>query len=459
MSIINNPATNLGNGQVAASAAAIASWTGSQSYRTNATFANTSSSLTETLVVTVLRAGGTARRVCRAVLAPNEHLVVTGIVIDSGDTLKASTTDATTVDYDVSVAPDSQPFQIMSFDANGALKQVNTGVSGNLSVSGFIFESATNVITAHSGGGQGSAVLLTSEVNRVSTVAAAGDSVLLPVSAAGLTLYVINSGANSCNVFPQTGDTIDGQAANTAVAQMANSIVIYSCSAAGAWSTEGLATGFGGIGLQTMSFTPTITAHSGGGQGSAVALTSMINRVSTAAAQGDSVALPVSAVGLAIMIVNHGANPIQVFGSGTETINGIATATGISQGVNTTATYVCSVSGNWEVPLSSVWSQTPVALTTNGAIPPHVPHTYAITKAGVLADTLAAPTAGTDDGIQITITSDTANAHTLTATGLLDTGTASVNVATFAAQKGAGLTLMAYNARWKVLSSVGITFS
>lgn len=99
------------------------------------------------------------------------------------------------------------------------------------------------------------------------------------------------------------------------------------------------------------------------------------------------------------------------------------------------------------------------ALTTNGAIPPHTPATYVITKAGVLADTLAAPTATTDDGLIIVVTSSTANAHTITATGLLQTGTASVNLATFAAQPGAGLTLMAYQGKWNVLGSVGITFS
>lgn len=99
------------------------------------------------------------------------------------------------------------------------------------------------------------------------------------------------------------------------------------------------------------------------------------------------------------------------------------------------------------------------ALTTNGAINPNTPATYVITKAGVLADTLAAPTATTDDGKIITITSATANAHTLTATGLLQTGSASVNLATFAAQPGAGLTLMAYQGKWNVLGSVGITFS
>lgn len=99
------------------------------------------------------------------------------------------------------------------------------------------------------------------------------------------------------------------------------------------------------------------------------------------------------------------------------------------------------------------------ALTTNGAINPNTAANYVITKAGVLADTLAAPTAGTDDGKVIIITSNTANAHTLTATGLFQCGTASVNLATFAANAGAGLTIMAYQGKWNVLGSVGITFS
>lgn len=97
-------------------------------------------------------------------------------------------------------------------------------------------------------------------------------------------------------------------------------------------------------------------------------------------------------------------------------------------------------------------------LTTNAALGV-VTGKYLITKAGVLADTLAAPTAGSQDGIIIQISSTTANAHTLTATGLFQCGTASVNLATFAAQAGAGLVIMSYNGKWIVLSSVGITFS
>jgi len=101
----------------------------------------------------------------------------------------------------------------------------------------------------------------------------------------------------------------------------------------------------------------------------------------------------------------------------------------------------------------------PVAITASGAVPVRPGTDYVITNAGVTALTLAAPTPGTDDGVTISIVSATAFAHTLTATGLLQTGTASVNVATFAAFAGAGLTLKAYNGHWIVTASVGITFS
>lgn len=331
----------------------------------------------------------------------------------------------------------------------GAMQQFN----------GFFAELYQDSIIAFAGGGQTSATQLTGQTNRVATVATAADSVMLPQALPGLELMVINDAANAMQVFGYGTDVIDAATATVGVSQMGKSMVIYTCVTAGNWRSEGLSTGWGPLGLQTVSFAPALTAAAGGTQAAALALTAMINRVSTVATQADSVKLPTSQAGLAIMVINRGATPMQVFGAGTDTINGIATATGISQGVNTAAVYVCSVAGNWEVPITSLQSTTPQALTTNGAIPPHVGHTYVITKAGVLADTLAAPTATTDDGIEITITSSTAFAHTLTATGLLQTGTASVNLATFAAQPGAGLTLMAYQGKWNVLASVGITFS
>lgn len=104
-------------------------------------------------------------------------------------------------------------------------------------------------------------------------------------------------------------------------------------------------------------------------------------------------------------------------------------------------------------------AQAPVLVTANGAIPDSATATYYITKGSAAVLTLAAPVVGTDDGKTITLRSTTAFAHTLTATGLLETGSAAVNVATFAAFAGAGLVLKAYQGKWLVDSQVGITFS
>lgn len=337
----------------------------------------------------------------------------------------------------------------------------------------------TDAITAHAGGGQGSAVALTSQVNRVTTVATAGDSVVLPGQSffpnkggegpqtqVGVEIVVINAGANALAVFPATGETINGQSANASVNVAAGGIATFWCPAAGSWQTGSTASmlvnNLTVAGLLLESTTGGITAHSGGTQAAATQLTTMVNRVATVAAQGDSVALPAAQLGLEVCVINAGANAMQVFGNNAagDTINGIATATGISQGVGTVVWYTCSTAGNWDVTINSLQSTKPQALSSGSpAIPSHVGHTYVITKGSIMAATLAAPTAGTDDGIEIQLSSSTAFAHTLTATGLLQTGTASVNVATFAAQAGAGLTLMAFNGKWIVLASVGITFS
>lgn len=101
----------------------------------------------------------------------------------------------------------------------------------------------------------------------------------------------------------------------------------------------------------------------------------------------------------------------------------------------------------------------PITYLTGSAdpIPPHQPGNYVVTTAGVDAMTLAAPTAGIDDGLCILVCSGSANAHTLTATGLLATGAAGTGLLTFAAFSGANCLLRAYNAKWQLISSTGIT--
>jgi hypothetical protein len=97
-------------------------------------------------------------------------------------------------------------------------------------------------------------------------------------------------------------------------------------------------------------------------------------------------------------------------------------------------------------------------ISVSGAIPPRTAGRSLITKAGVAALTLAAPSTA-DDGLRKVLISTTAQAHTITATGLFQDGAGHVNLATFAAQIGASIHLMALSGKWVVLSVQGVTMS
>lgn len=220
--------------------------------------------------------------------------------------------------------------------------------SDNVIVTGFLIESAADSITAFATGGQTSATPLTKELNRVTTVATVGDSVKLPASRAGLTILVVNHGANAMQVFGAGTDKINDVATATGVSQMPGSVVLYTCYTAGDWYTEGLATGFAG-GLQTLSFTNSVTAFATGGQGSAVALTSMLNRITVCATAGDSVKLPASAAGMTVVVANDGAASADVFPATGDLINGLAANVQVACKAGTLLTFYCEVAGTWNV--------------------------------------------------------------------------------------------------------------
>lgn len=90
-----------------------------------------------------------------------------------------------------------------------------------------------------------------------------------------------------------------------------------------------------------------ITAYAGGGQTSATPLTKAVNYVATVATAADSVKLPTWEAGLAIDVINGSANSMQVFGAGTDTINDVATATGVAQAAGKAARYIAGPSGKW----------------------------------------------------------------------------------------------------------------
>lgn len=84
-----------------------------------------------------------------------------------------------------------------------------------------------------------------------------------------------------------------------------------------------------------------ITAQADGTKANATPITAVKARVATSAGAADSVLLPPGYPGLEITILNAGANSIQVFGSGSDTINGVATATGVTQNNGVSAIYTC----------------------------------------------------------------------------------------------------------------------
>lgn len=90
-----------------------------------------------------------------------------------------------------------------------------------------------------------------------------------------------------------------------------------------------------------------LTAHAGGGQVGALPLLATVNRVSTVATAADSVILPASYAGNHIAVRNDGANALQAFGLGSDTINGVASGTGVAQAAGTTAIYLSPVAGKW----------------------------------------------------------------------------------------------------------------
>lgn len=91
-----------------------------------------------------------------------------------------------------------------------------------------------------------------------------------------------------------------------------------------------------------------IVALAGGGRTGAPVLNLGSNEIITVASAADSVVLPKLSLGAVVFVVNAAAtNALQVFANGSDTINGTAGATGVSQAAGKSALYVASDLGQW----------------------------------------------------------------------------------------------------------------
>lgn len=90
-----------------------------------------------------------------------------------------------------------------------------------------------------------------------------------------------------------------------------------------------------------------VTARAGGGKALATPLLYGLNRITVCATGADSVLLPAAVDGAEVVIIHDGAAAAQVFGQGTDTVDGIATATGVALTQLTRCAYYCISNGAW----------------------------------------------------------------------------------------------------------------
>ena len=124
--------------------------------------------------------------------------------------------------------------------AAGALMQDgSTSMSGDLVLAGgvFIKRSTTAGITASTTQTQGQGPL-TAEINQVSVVANTNDTVTLPAATAGRQCIVINDGANTLQIFPESDDQIGSLAVDAATTITAGNQTTFDAYNEISWATK-----------------------------------------------------------------------------------------------------------------------------------------------------------------------------------------------------------------------------
>lgn len=140
------------------------------------------------------------------------------IWFDTTNTLMKYNTSTTTTPNWVSIAAIGSNPSFGNVTMTGNLAVVNITATGditgvNITSEAYFINSVQSGISS-AGGSQGTATALTKNVNVVSTVSA-GTGVLLPTTTGGLKITVINTGANSLNVYPNSGAQINSGGPNS----------------------------------------------------------------------------------------------------------------------------------------------------------------------------------------------------------------------------------------------------
>lgn len=97
------------------------------------------------------------------------------------------------------------------------------------------------------------------------------------------------------------------------------------------------------------SYQDGITATAGGTKAAAFQLPAgvFLLEVDTVATAADSVLLPKAEPGTAVLVFNSGANSMDAYGQGTDTINNAATANAYAIAANAAVLFACAKAGSW----------------------------------------------------------------------------------------------------------------
>lgn len=100
---------------------------------------------------------------------------------------------------------------------------------------------------------------------------------------------------------------------------------------------------------QNRSFQTGFTAKAGGTKAAAIQLPAAVAMLdlSTVATNGDSALMPQAASGTVVLVTNSGAADASLYGRGTDTINGAATANAYTLASGVSALFFCITGGAW----------------------------------------------------------------------------------------------------------------
>ena len=120
----------------------------------------------------------------------------------------------------------------------GLVTATGNVTGGNVVATSYHIRSITTGITA-AGSVQGTATVLTKEINVVSTVSSGANGVVLPTAVAGMVLIINNTSANTLSVYPATGGAVNSGSVNDAYPHGSGASIQYYATSGTQWYTVG----------------------------------------------------------------------------------------------------------------------------------------------------------------------------------------------------------------------------